>query len=245
MRVFLFTTLLLISGKLLGQVANPEFTAVAKKYEAGKYESALETVEALIDNDNHKKKPEPYLWASMCLYELSKSDNLKIQELYKNALKDALKYAGKAFDKDKNGNIVANNQEYFKTMRKEGLAYAQQFMKENNVRKAQYTYKQLVEFLPDDAHILFIKGVSDLRLSNANDAERDIKASFPVLEQTYRNLDYQPDPQVTPILKEELTFYLDHLIQSNYLDSARTVGMAARIIFPLDDTIKTKLAELK
>jgi hypothetical protein len=245
MRKVLSISLLLIAGNLYGQVANPEFEAVAKKFEAGKYESALETVEALIDNDNHKKKPEPYLWASMCLFELSKSDNPKTQELYKGALRDALKYAGKAFSKDKNGNIVSNNQEYFNTMRKEGLAYAQQFMKENNVRKAQYTYKQLLEFLPNDAHIQFIKGVSDLRLSNVNDAERDIKASYPVLEQTYRNLDYQPDPQVTPILKEEVTYYLDHLIQSNYLDSARTVGMVARIIFPLDENLKGKLAELK
>ena len=90
------------------QVKSPEFDKVAKRFEQGKFESALESAEALIDNDKHRKKPEPYLWASMCYFEISKSDDEKLKDRWKNPLRNALKYAGKAVTKDKNGKMKLN-----------------------------------------------------------------------------------------------------------------------------------------
>ncbi|MDP6909728.1 MAG: hypothetical protein QF371_09485, partial [Flavobacteriales bacterium] len=78
MKLFFATVLILVAKLGMAQVANPEFTNVAKKFEKGKFGSALESAEALIDNDKHRKKPEPYLWASMCFYEIYKSDDAKL-----------------------------------------------------------------------------------------------------------------------------------------------------------------------
>lgn len=246
MKLFTLTALtIFLSGVAFGQVSNPEFNNVEKKFEKGNYESALESAEALIDNDKHRKKPEPYLWASMCYYEIDKSDDEKLKSRFRSALRDALKYAGKAVQKDKNGNIVENNADYFSTMKKEGIAYALEYEKDGNYRKAQYTYKQILKFAPDDPYILFVKGVTDLRQSATFEAEKAIMASYPVLEQSYRDLNYTPDPISSPLLKDALIFYIDHLILNNYVDSARNVTMSARVIFPLDDEIKAKLEELK
>lgn len=244
MRFLLLGSLLILSTAIFGQVNNPEFDKVAKRYEKGNFESALESAEALIDNDKHHKNPEPYLWASMCFYEIHKSDDEKLQERFSSALRDALKYAGKAVSKDKDGNIIQDNQEYFETMKKEGIAYAQQFESEDDYRKAQYTYKQILKFAPNDPFIQFTKGVADIRLSSMYEAEREIKASFPVLEANYRNLDYRPDPISSPLLKPAVMFYADHLINSNYADSAKTVLLSARVFFPLDEEIKQKLQDL-
>ena len=227
------------------QVANPEFDKVAKKYEKGSYESALESAESLIDNDKHRKKPEPYLWASMCHYAIHTSDDEKLQSRFKSALRDALKYAGKAVQKDKNGNIVENNSEYFLTMKTEGVAYAQDYEKEENYRKALYTYKQILKFDSEDPNILFVKGVTDLRQNADFEAEKAISASFPVLEKNYRNLEYKPDPISEPLLKGALVYYIDKLIADAYVDSARNVILSARVIFPLDEDIKSKLAGLQ
>ena len=245
MRLSLLVFLTFLATTVFGQVNNPEFDNVAKKYEKQSWESALEAAESLIDNDKHRKKPEPYLWASMCFYELSKSEDPKIQERYKSALRDALKYAGKAVSKDKNGDIVRDNQEYFDLMRKEGIAYAKAYEKEDDYRKASYTYKQLQDFAPTDPYIQFMKGVTDIRLSSMYEAEREIKASFPTLEENYRNLDYVPDPISSPLLKPAVVYYADHLIGSNYVDSARVVLLSARVFFPLDEEIKEKLQNLR
>jgi len=241
MRFLLLGFLLTFSTAIFGQVSNPEFSAVEKRFEKGSWESALETAEALIDNDKHRKKPEPYLWASMCFYEIHQSDDEKLQERFSSALRDALKYAGKAVSKDKNGDIVKDNQEFFDTMKKEGIAEAQQFETEGDYRKAQYAYKQILKFAPNDPYIQFAKGVSDIRMSSMYEAEREIKASFPVLEANYRNLDYKPNPVSSPLLKPAVMYYADHLIGSNYADSAKTVLLSARVFFPLDEEIKQKL----
>ncbi|MBI1289357.1 MAG: hypothetical protein GC178_17455 [Flavobacteriales bacterium] len=236
---------LFLSAPLFAQVSNAEFDNIAKKFEKGSYESALETAESLMDNDKHRKKPEPYLWASMCFYELSKSDDPKIQERFKSAMRDALKYAGKAVSKDKNGDIVSDNQEYFDLMKKEGIAVAQAYEKEEDYRKASYTYKQIQDFAPQDPYVQFAKGVTDIRLSSMYEAEKEIGASFPVLEEKYRDLNYKPDPISSPLLKDAVIYYIDHLTQNNYLDSARTVLLTARVFFPLDEDIKKKLQDLE
>lgn len=233
------------STLLFAQVNNAEFDNVAKKFEKESYESALETAEALMDNDKHKKKPEPYLWASMCFYQLSKSDDPKVQDRFKSAMRDALKYAGKAVSKDKNGDIVRDNQAYYDLLKKEGVAEAQAYEREENYRKASYTYKQIQDFAPDDPYVQFAKGVTDIRLSSMYEAEKEIQASFPALEEKYRDLDYKPDPISSPLLKDAVVYYIDHLTQNNYLDSARTVLLTARVFFPLDEDIKKKLEDLE
>ena len=236
---------LALAASSFAQVNNAEFEKIAKKFENGSFESALESAEALIDNDKHRKKPEPYLWASMCFYELSKSEDEKIQERFKSAFRDALKHAGKAVSKDKNGNIVGENQAFFDLMKKEGIASAQAYEQEEDFRKAGYTYKQIQKFAPDDAFVQFAKGVNDIRLSSMYEAEREIQASFSVLNKNYRNLDFKPDPISSPLLKPSVDYYTDHLINSNYADSAVKVLMTARVFFPLDEDIKNKLESLR
>lgn len=244
MRLTLFILFLTTATLTFGQVIDPEFGAVEKKFDKGNFESALEGADALIDNDKHRKKPEPYLWASMCYLEIHRSDDEKLAERFKSALRDALKYAGKAYSKDKSGDFVKKHSEYFSEMKKEGISLAQSYEREEDYRKAQYTYKQLLKFAPEDAFIQFAKGVMDVRLSSLYEAEREISESFPVLESNYRNLDYVPDPISSVLLKPAVVYYADHLIENNYVDSARTVLLSARVFFPLDNELKEKLEGL-
>jgi tetratricopeptide (TPR) repeat protein len=227
------------------QVANPEFDKVAKRFEQGKYESALETAEALIDNDKHKKKPEPYLWASMCYYEISKSDDEKLLERWKSPMRNALKYAGKAVSKDDDGSLVEDNSEYFLTMKEEGVAEAMSWEKEGNYRKASYTYKQILNFAPRDAYVKFAKGVTDIRLNSYGEAERVLQEALPELQEKYRDLDYEPDPITSPLLKPNVMFYIDHLVENSYADSALNLARSARVFFPLDEEVKQRLESLE
>jgi len=245
MRILPLLFLLAISIVALGQVKNPEFTNVAKKFESGKFGPALESAESLIDNDKHRKKPEPYLWASMCFYKIYLSDDEKLKATYGSALRNALKHAGKAVSKDKNGNLVENNSDYFVTMKEAGVAFAAEYLADDNARKASYTYKQILKFAPTDQYIRFAKAVTDIKLNNTFDAERDIKTAFPVLEANYRNLDYQPDPVSSPLLKDAVLYYIDHLVENSYIDSAKKITLSARVFFPLDEEISDRYEELR
>ncbi|MFM1876708.1 MAG: hypothetical protein RL266_2445 [Bacteroidota bacterium] len=245
MKHFVISLFLFACTAVSAQVFEPQFDQVAKKFEKGSYESALETAEALMENDKYKKEPEPYLWAAMCFYQIHLSDDEKLKERFKSALRDALKYAGKAVAKDKNGTLMENNKDFFDTMKEEGIKAANEFELENNYRKASYTYKQILAFAPEDAFVQFAKGVTDIRLSSMVEAEKEIGEAFPVIERNYRDLSYEPDPVSSPLLKPNVIYYIDHLLAGNYADSAKTVLMAARVFFPLDEEIKQKLQELE
>ena len=245
MKFILLLTGLFFSFFGFAQVTNPEFTNLAKKYDSGKYESVLESAESLIDNDKHRKKPEPYLWASMSLLQLSRSDDAKTQERYKYGLKNALKHGGKAAKKDKNGNVVANNQTYFDELKVAGVELAKSYLADGNSRKASYTYKQILAFAPSDQNIRFAKAIRDIQLSNHSEAERALRESLPKLTESYKNLEYKPDPTSSPLLREAVVFYIDYLRENAYQDSARSVAFSARLFFPLDKDINQRFNELK
>lgn len=244
-KLILFSLSLLLSAAVWAQVANAEFNAVAGKYEKGKWESALESAESLMDNDKHRKKPEPYLWASMSYYQIHLEDDEKVIDRVKSPLRNALKYAGKAVSKDKDGTFFEANSEYFETMKEAGVAEAQRQDSEGDFRQASYTLKQILKFAPDDPYIQFAKGIIDIKLNSYFEAEKEIGEAFPILKEKYSDLDYQPDPISSTLLRPGVLYYIDHLMENAYSDSAKNVAMIGRVFFPLDEEIKQRLAGLE
>ena len=109
---------ILFSLQLSAQVAGGSNEKLAKLYNTGKYESCLYKADSYTYKENHTNDPEPYLYISMCLYELSKSDDPEIQEDYKDAIKQAIKYVGKFAKKDKHNEYYPLNIEYVNTIKK-------------------------------------------------------------------------------------------------------------------------------
>jgi hypothetical protein len=228
----------------LAQVINPEHDNLAEKFEDGKIESVLMKAEKLMDNDKYKQSPEPYLWASICYLELYRSEDPKIQSYYKNALKDAQKYAAKAVSKDEDGNFIRENWEFIEDLKKESLLEANEQRGSEDYRKANYTFKQLAKIDTSDDNVLFLKGIMELRLNNQYEAARNIAQAMIGLNAKYRDLDYQPDKNSVQMVQEEIVFYLDQLINTEQLDSAKNVVFSARLFFPLDEQVNQRYEEL-
>ena len=197
-----------------------------------------------MDNDKTKKDPEAYLWASMCYLELSKSEDPKIQDYYKSAFKNAQKYAAKAVTKDKEGDFIRENWEYIDQLKAECLKQAEQDLTNEKYRKANYTFKQWTKIDENDDNIRFLKGATDLRLNNQIEASRQLAVSMTGLNAKYRDLDYRPDPRSTSMVQSEMIFYLDQLINTEQLDSARKVVFSARLFFPLDKEVSRRYEDL-
>ncbi len=226
------------------QVVNAEHETLVEKFEDGKIENVLMKAEKLMDKDEFKNTPEPYLWASMCYLELHRSEDQKIQAYYKNALKDAQKYAVKAVDKDKEGNFIRENWEFIEDLKNESLSLASTQMEEEDYRKANYTFKQLARMDPADDNALFLKGAMELRLNNEYEAARNISQAMAGLNEKYRDLDYEPDKNSARLVQKEIIFYLDQLINTEQLDSAKKVVFSARLFFPLDENVNRRYEEL-
>lgn len=238
MRLPILLCFIILSQSLFAQVVNPKFDKVAKRFEQGKFESALESADALIDNDKHRKHPEPYLWASMCYYQIHLGDDESVKERVKSPLRNALKYAGKAVSKDKEGDFVKANSEYLRTMKVAGLEEARAQEQSGDFRKASYTYKQLLAIDSNDPFLKFYKGVMDIKLNSLYEAEKAIAEAFPELEKNYSNLEYVPDPVSAPPLKENMMYYMNHLVENALADSAKDIAGMARVFFPLDEDVK-------
>lgn len=241
-----FIVLLLLCLQAQAQVVDASLTKLEPKYEAGDYEWVLKKAEALMEDDKAKKNPEVYIWAAMCNLALYRSEDAKLKEAYRGGLRDALKYAAKAASKDKGERAFMLAQKDFITdLKKEGIALALSYVQENDMRKANHVYKQMMTFDPTDDNIQFAKAITDLKMNNTAEAEKLISEAFPRLETSYRNLSFTPDPISSPLLRDAVVYYIDHLAMRQQTDSARHAAFVGRIIFPLDEEIKQKAESLK
>jgi len=224
------------------QVVNGTEDKLAERFGKSDYEWVLKKAEGLMSNDKTRKDPEGYMWASMCHLQLSRSEDEKIRNNYRNGLREALKLAAKSASKDKEGSFIADQSEYLTELKKEGVAMAQAHLAEEDHRKANYLFKQMMMFAPEDQNIVLAKGVTDLQMNNTMEGERLCAEALPRIEAKYRDLSHRPDPTSAPLLRASIIYYINHLGRSDLRDDARNASFVARIIFPLDEEVKT-LAE--
>lgn len=76
----------------------------------GNYEKCVRESEKYTQKDDTKKDAEPYIWMAQSLYKISVSGNDDPE--YKNAYKDALKFMDKFLKNDKDGSVLAGNDEF-------------------------------------------------------------------------------------------------------------------------------------
>lgn len=245
MRLVVFIVVMIISLHADAQVVNCTLKKLESKYADRNYEWVLKKAEALMEDNNLKKSPEPYMWAAMCHLALYRSEDAKVKDLNKGGLREALKYAAKSATKDKNGEFINAQRDFLNELKGEGVAVALEYMATQDVRKANHVYKQILLFNPTDDNIQFVKGVTDIKMNNLAEAEKSISESLPRIESNYRDLSFTPDPISSPLLREAVIYYIDHLAMNNRTDSARHAAFVGRIIFPLDETIKQKAESLK
>ena len=109
--LFLITAFLAFTTTTRAQTK--QYDDLLVKYVDEKYEDCLAKAERYTQNDATKKDPLPYLYMSMCLYEMSKIPKYQEMEDYKKADKDALKWAEKYRKKDKDKEFFNNYEDYW------------------------------------------------------------------------------------------------------------------------------------
>ncbi len=240
MKHFLLITAysLLPTAYLSAQVIGGELTKLEELYNKGKYEDCAYKAETYSESEKDRKNPEPYLYISMCYYEFHYSEDAKIKEYYKSALKDALKYAVKMRTYDKENNFYNDNSEFLDKLRQACLDEAKALMDKKDYSKASsYYYKPLVKLDPDNAELLFVKGVCDALMRNSSEAYKSINDAMPLLNKKVEAGNYKAPKLIEPALSDAFVNYSTLLKDQSYADSAKAIIMFGKILLPMDKAV--------
>ncbi len=236
--LLLASCLLFLASDLSAQVIGGELVKLEELFTKGKFEDCAYKAETFTENEKYRKSPEPYLYISMCYYEFHFSTDTKIKEYYKSALKDALKYAVKMRTYDKEANFYKDNSEYLDKLRQTCLEEAKALVDKKDYSKASsYYYKQLVKLDPDDAELLFVKGVCDALMRNSSEAYKSINDAMPLLNKKVEAGNYRAPKMIEPALADAFVNYSTLLKDQSYADSAKAIIMFGKILLPMDKAV--------
>lgn len=112
-----FTLLLVFLGGFLfnSNAQPPTYDDLVILYADVQYEKLLKKAYKYTQGDKTRKDAIPYLYLSKAHFEISKGGELL--EKYPRSFKDAVKYAGKCIQKDKEGIVYSDNMSHFTALK--------------------------------------------------------------------------------------------------------------------------------
>jgi tetratricopeptide (TPR) repeat protein len=144
-----------------------------------KYEKCLYKAEGYTLKDETKKDALPYLFTSMCYFEISKLDEFK--EKYPDALKNAMKYLSKYGAKDKEKKYVPDYEDFFAEIRTTAMNEAESQFDAQKFTKSKTLYDQLIDLDELDAGAHLMLGLSFAGMKSKKESEVAIKKAMSIL----------------------------------------------------------------
>lgn len=195
-----------------------------------KYDKLLYKSMNYIEDEETRSDPLPYLYTSMCYFEMSKIDTY--DEEFPRAFKDAIKYCVKYRKKDKSGFYVEDNAEYIDELKRQTYEMADNYYQIGKVSKAKSFYKYMVGMDPNDWGSWLMKGVSEAQLNMTADSKISFEKGVKGIENTESIDDYW-DGQLL-IFKQGIIMYGEYLKENGKVNEAKEV-MALGYKFLKDD----------
>ena len=221
-----------------------KFQKLFDLYVMEKFEDCAYKAEKFTLDDRTRKAPEPYLYLSMCYFEIYNNIEEYDQELYGKALYDAMKYASKFRKKDKEGTIFEQNTDYFEDLTKATIKEARSFYYEDNYRKASSVFRKMQKFDPKNEDIRYMTGVCQIMSNNLGEGTKALTTAVPILKKNYNDNSYIPNDQTEEILKEAMILYSGYMAENGDVDSAKRTINLAREFFTGDEDVEEAYAKL-
>lgn len=237
----LFTALQgILYYKAQAQVKGGQHTKLFDMYALEKYEDCAYKAENMTMNDKYKKDPEPLLYLSMCMLKISKMDSSKLDQQYKDPMKESLKYAKKFRAKDKDGSMYAQNTLFFDDLKTEAIYHANALYNQNQYGKAAAFFGMINAFDDKDDNVRLMKGICDLLAKNAVEGNKNINDAMKGLVKARSDSAFKPDNTSEPLLIDALMIYSDYLNNNKMEDSAKKTIAIAKSFFPDNFEIKNQ-----
>ena len=200
--------LLLASG---ARAQKQPYEDLLVKYVDEKYEDCLAKAQGYTEKESTKKDPLPYLYMSMCLYEMSKIEKFRAMEEYKKSDKDAVKFAEKYRKKDKNKEFFGNYEDYWAELNKLSMEQGENFYEEGSYSKAKSLFDGMVGYYPENPGAWIMLALCQYKSNLVKEGEAAIAKFQPAIDAA-GGIGMLPDDQ-KKLVKSALIHY------ATYLDS--------------------------
>lgn len=212
---FVFTLLIFSLG--LGAIAqtDKDYKDLLAMFVDEKYEKCLYKAEGYTLKDETKKDPLPYLYVSMCYFEMSKRDEFK--EKYPDAFKQSMKFLSKYGAKDKEQKYVGDFEDFFGEIRTTAINEAESQYDAQKYTKSKTIYDQLVDIDPNDAGANIMLGLSFSGMKSKKEADVAIKKAMTTLMEKKAS----KTKEQLNLLKNAIMLYATQLNESGNREGAK------------------------
>lgn len=228
--IFLTLIISCSSGKELTDLY--DFTKIANHYMEAEYDACFYRAYKKTRKKSTRKNPLPYLWCSMCAYEMGLRPEEYAEEFPK-AFRDALKYAIKYRKKDKEDEYWKDNKRFFDDLKKEAYEVAEMYLDEENYRKANYYYKGVTRYYPEDFASKFMKGYTLVMNRQRSTGQKEIAATWEEMEDIDDISGYEEESQ--RLFKLFLTRYSTYLMDEGLTSDAQETMEKGKKYFEDDE----------
>jgi hypothetical protein len=242
-------TLLLAFSSTFAQVAGGVHTKLMDLYVLGKFEKCASMAEGMTQKDKYKNESEPYLYMAMCLKKIVEDPELSALEEYKNAKKNAMKYAVKF--KKKDDKLRSKGKEYLYDMNietigefvqmgcEEGFSYFVQ----DNYSKSAYFYNLSFQLNPEDDAVRMMLGVAQLK-NGVRDGQKLVDESLTKYKDEAKAGGFEPDEYTAKTFEDAFLYYTDYCKGLNKSTDAERAIQTARELSPENERFKKKYKEI-
>jgi len=232
----LISSILFLTIAIVGmcQVHGGKYNKLFDEFLMEDYEGCLKQSFKMIEKDETRNEPEPYLYVAMVYSKFIEMPEM--EEAYPNALKDAQKYAAKAVKKDQKarnakdeereeqddeGYYWEKNQEYFDELKRTSMDQAEYYFNEDNFGKAASGYSKILKWDEEDENILMITGACQYLSKNVGQGKITIDLAVKFIKEKYTNEDYDGNEVSMPALEDGVRAYTEFLIDSGDEEGAK------------------------
>ncbi len=186
------------------------------------YEKCVYKAERYTDRKDSHRDALPYLYASMCYFEMSKTPKYQEMEEYKHAGRDALKWAAKYRRKDKNLEFFANYEDYWSELNTVAQEVGMNFLDEGAFSKARSQFQRMTRYNPENPGAWAMLALAQQKMKAIRDAEENTQKFHEVLEGI---------PNVARLPKDERILLRESLVRTaTYLEDQGEVSEARKVI---------------
>ncbi|HRF80808.1 MAG TPA: hypothetical protein PL070_12070 [Flavobacteriales bacterium] len=183
-----------------------------------KYEKCMEKALSYTENDATKKDPLPFLYVSMCNYEMSKVE--KYAADYPKAGRDALKWAEKYRKKDKDKEFFNNYEDYWSSLNTMAGETGENLIDDpKGLSKAKANFDAMTGYYPENPGPWLMLAVVQYKSNLAKEGDLSV-AAFDKAIAAAGDIKSLPKDQ-QKLLKNALIRYADHLVDKGDRSKAR------------------------
>lgn len=193
-----------------------------------KFEKCIAKAETYIGGDETKRDALPFLYVSMCYYEMSKDP--KFEADYPKASVDALKWAVKYRKKDKEKEFFNNYEDYWASLNTLAQEMGENLLDDpKGLSKAKQIFTSVTGYYPENPGGWLMLALAQYKANLTKEGDASIASFDKSIAAAGDVSTLAPDQK--KLLKNGLIRYVDYLVSKGMRDKARKYATLGKDAF--------------